>query len=89
MKCVIDGTTIQDRAQLHDLLAKTLCLPEWYGRNLDALHDVLMDCFEDTFVEVIHFSQLHETFGRYADSLKRVLEQCAQENSHITVFFEA
>lgn len=34
-------------AQAHDALARSLAFPDYYGRNLDALHDCLTD-LDDT-----------------------------------------
>ena len=39
----IDLKNITTKEALHDLLAKELSLPEHYGHNLDALHDVLTE----------------------------------------------
>ncbi len=39
----LDTTTVQDAAQLYDQIATAWDLPEWFGRNLDALWDVLGD----------------------------------------------
>ena len=39
----IDLKNITSKEALHELLAKELSLPEHYGRNLDALHDVLTE----------------------------------------------
>lgn len=41
MNLVIDGLKINSEDDLHDLFVKELNLPGWYGRNLDALWDVL------------------------------------------------
>jgi RNAse (barnase) inhibitor barstar len=39
----IDGTRIRSRADFYDEVAAALSFPEWFGRNLDALHDSLSD----------------------------------------------
>ncbi len=39
----IDLTGVERRAQLHDRILDRLPVPEWYGRNLDALYDVLTE----------------------------------------------
>lgn len=41
MQIVLDGSVITGREQLHDAVSQQLALPEWYGRNLDALYDCL------------------------------------------------
>ena len=44
--CILDGNNITNRETLHDTLATSLQLPDWYGRNLDALYDCLLDIRE-------------------------------------------
>lgn len=39
----LDGVGVEDKAALMDALAVTLDLPDHFGRNLDALWDVLRD----------------------------------------------
>jgi len=41
MELIIDGSKIASEEDLHDAISKGLALPNWYGRNLDALWDVL------------------------------------------------
>ena len=36
---ILDGEKITSKEQLHRHLARSLDLPEWYGKNLDALYD--------------------------------------------------
>ena len=37
------ASELTDKEVLHDVLIRELELPEWYGRNLDALHDCLTE----------------------------------------------
>ena len=39
----IDCSQLRDKAAAHDYLARTLALPDYYGRNLDALYDCLTE----------------------------------------------
>ena len=39
----LDGNIISDAAMVHDYLIEMLEFPEYYGKNLDALHDCLTD----------------------------------------------
>jgi len=38
---IIDCAMMTDRSTVHEYLAQVLQLPDYYGRNLDALHDCL------------------------------------------------
>ena len=39
----LDGNILADAAKVHDYLKEMLQFPEYYGKNLDALHDCLTD----------------------------------------------
>lgn len=54
----IDCTEIDSMAALHDVLARELGFPGWYGRNLDALHDCLSAICEETQLTFLNFSAL-------------------------------
>lgn len=69
--CILDGEMIKDKEMLHDILADTLNLPDWYGRNLDALHDCLTDIREETEIRIQNESALADHLGNYASALKK------------------
>lgn len=84
-RCLIDGNEIVSKVQLHETLASKLQFPEWYGGNLDALHDCLTSISEETVITVINFQSLAENLGRYAKLFVRVIEDSAAENSAVTL----
>ena len=67
---------------LHIYLAYKLNLPAYYGKNLDALHDVLGEMSEDAKI-VLMGMPASEEMAAYAPRLERVLSEAAQENAHI------
>lgn len=83
MYALIDGAAIESRGDLHDTLARQLSLPEWYGRNLDALYDCLTDIHEDSELRLIHPEELFAHLGVYADVLQTVLRDACGENPHL------
>ena len=83
MNDLLDGNAILNREMLHDTLASGLCLPSWYGRNLDALYDCLTDVQEETVVVLRDRGVLEEHLGGYGRRLLRLLEDVSQENPHI------
>jgi RNAse (barnase) inhibitor barstar len=43
MNRVVDGRTIRTKAAMLDALAQALDFPDYFGRNLDALNDLVND----------------------------------------------
>ncbi len=44
----VDGVQVESVPELHGALAEALGFPDYYGRNLDALHDCLRDVPAET-----------------------------------------
>lgn len=79
-EAVLDGGRIHSREALHDALAGALPVPEWYGRNLDALMDSLTDLGEEFTLRLTGREALEEALGPYARALFRVLRRAEEEN---------
>ena len=53
MKIVIlDAKKMLEKEKMHEYLAKKFDLPEYYGRNLDALFDCLCEINEPTLIKL-------------------------------------
>ena len=85
---VIDGAMMSDRDAAHDYLAQSLSLPDYYGRNLDALYDLLTEHGEPLRLLVRRREALRESLGEYGDALLRTLQEAAESNSALEVAFE-
>lgn len=88
MLVYIDGAAIESRDDLHDALMRQLRLPEWYGRNLDALYDCLTDMGEDTEVRLLHADELIAHLGVYGSVLQTMLRDACEENPHLSFMVE-
>ena len=74
----LDGAALREREQAIDALGRALSLPEWWGRNLDALHDCLTDLGRPVRLELYGRDELESTaFGR---RLLRVLQDSAAQS---------
>lgn len=75
----LDCAGWQSKEQLHKELKEALRFPDWYGNNLDALHDLLT---EMSGIELVldHTGALKENMGAYGQSLLRVVMDSAREN---------
>lgn len=78
---LLDAETLYTRDQLHDALAKSFAFPTYYGRNLDALYDLLSEC-PDTRLTLRHAEMLVTHLGNYGELVLRVLADAAAENPH-------
>ena len=83
MNVILDGNLILDREMLHDVLAEELHLPEWYGRNLDALYDCLTDVREETMITLRNRDALEEHLGSYGHRRMRLLEDVTLDNPNV------
>ena len=84
---ILDGELLLTREDVHKALREGLAFPEWYGNNLDALHDVLTERTEDMSIKLTNRVLLEEHLGDYAVYLLRVLQDCAEENPHLHIVF--
>lgn len=85
----LDGLELQSMEEVHDLFARALDLPEWYGRNLDALFDCLTDTREPVTVRLLHKDELREHLGRRCSALIRLLHRAAEESPNVTLLEES
>ncbi len=77
LRVTIDGASIPDRRALHEALAPVL--PEWYGRNLDALYDCLTEPGELIQLTIQDLDALEKHLGGYAHAFLRVLKDASEE----------
>ena len=85
-KIIINLNTCQSPSQIHDEFYEKLDLPDYYGRNLDALHDCLGDISEDTVLAVYEPSQPGKIVS-YLNRLHSCLKDSEQENPHLCVVY--
>lgn len=78
---VIDCAGMGDPRQLHSALASALSFPEWYGNNLNALHDCLTDISQPTSLTIKGIGEL----GIFAGGFCRVLEDSQEENPALEI----
>ena len=82
---IIDGAAMTTRDAAHSHLALRLGLPDYYGRNLDALFDCLTDRREAMTVRLLHREALEDRLGRRGAAMVRLLRRAAEENPAVTL----
>ena len=77
----VDLAGVRSAAKMHDAIAAALPLPEHYGRNLDALHDVLTE-----FGPRWHI--VFRNAGAAMSGLRAVCEDAMAETPGLEIEFE-
>ena len=72
---IIDGRRMTSIEATHAYLAKALRLPDYYGHNLDALHDCLTDLPNSVWIILINGDMMDEALGEYAGKLRLVFTE--------------
>ncbi|MBQ3848121.1 MAG: barstar family protein [Clostridia bacterium] len=83
IKIDLKGFTTKQEA--HDIMRKAFKDSEYYGSNLDALHDVLTTVMKDTKVILKNRDKVIPEMQDYTDGIIRVFEDSAKENGHLTL----
>ena len=76
---ILQGEKFTDREAAHSYLASALRLPDYYGRNLDALADCLSERGPHTHIILTGANALREALGDYGEKLIGVFLDCAAE----------
>lgn len=81
-KVLIDTALWQDKKQLHQGMKDALSFPDYYGHNLDALHDMLTE-MDETELTLLNTHSLYIRFGSWAYIFLRVIMESASENKRL------
>ena len=88
MEVTFELSTCFSPDDVHELLAGSLPLPEYYGGNLDALYDVLTELNGTWRLHFTGTKAATAVIGkRFMTSFQRVLMDAAKENGSLTVDF--
>ena len=81
----LDGRCMTDRAAAHAHLQAQLHLPDYYGRNLDALYDLLTEDGTERTITVLYSDVMQQNLGGYAVALLETLYQASETNSALKI----
>lgn len=87
-KIVIDASRFTSKAEMFNCLHEALGYENFYGSNLDALHDRLTMIFEPTEITVKGFSAAILHLGNYANIFWHMLDDCSEENKNLSIVFD-
>ncbi len=77
MKVTLDGLTIRTKEDFYLAFRQQLNLPDYFGDNLDALHDFLEESVELPVITICHYTGLRHALGLdYLNRLFTMLTDC-------------
>lgn len=82
-RVTLDCARLLERQTAHAHLAEALSLPDYYGKNLDALYDCLGDLGPTELT--LKGSWLLRAEGGYAEMILNVILEAAESNPALTV----
>lgn len=85
---VLDGGKMISRRAAHDHLAEQLALPDYYGRNLDALYDLLTEREGPTRILIRGGDTLLSWLGDYGKALIQTMLDADRVNPGLEVLFD-
>ena len=86
MDVLLDGDLMVSREALHDLLAEKLEFPSYYGRNLDALYDLLGENSRLLKITLIHADLMIGHLGNYGYALLKTFTDAANAYPNVIFF---
>ncbi|MGN0157736.1 MAG: barstar family protein [Brotaphodocola sp.] len=86
----LDFKSLETMEQIHDHLERQFGFPNYYGRNLDALYDLLTEITEDTCIRIWLPQKKEEKQDRDCcmDKITGVMQDAEEENSHLRVIID-
>lgn len=83
MRVELDGRELTDRATAHTYLAQQLNFPDYYGRNLDALYDLLTEHSGPLEIVLFHVEDMKKQLGIYGNTLLHTLQEAENDNLNL------
>ncbi len=85
---LLDGSKMCSVKSVYEVFSTELGLSDRFGRNLDALHDVLSVLPEDVGVIAVNVDLLKEAMGRRWASFLRLMRNLEKENERFFFCFD-
>ena len=82
---IIDLREADSRAEIHKRIREALPVPEYYGSNLDALHDVLTSCPDGTVIIFTNVDTVAAEIKGYVEALRWMCSETAEEYPGIEI----
>ena len=83
----IDMTGIDSKAELHDLLRAKLPLPDYCGRSLDSVYDVLTEYGSSWDIIFYNLSKIHGRMSLYTARMRKMCEDAVRQTPGLRIRF--
>ena len=83
----IDLSRVTTTEELHKALQEGFSFPDYYGGNLDALHDCLTDIAEPTDVTFAGYKAAKKALKTDFYRFREVVEDSAFENNNLYIYW--
>ena len=84
----VDAERFVSKRDMHAAFREALGEENYWGSNLDALHDCLTCVFEPTLLRIVHWTAAMQNLGRYTDLLWHVLDDAQREVENLKIVIE-
>ena len=85
---IIDLDGVETEEDVQDRVVDSLPLPDYYGRNLDALYDVLSEQGDEMDITIVNREGADQDIQPYIDDLVEVMEDVSTQVDDFTVRVE-
>lgn len=79
MRIELDCAMMTGRLETHEYLKEKFSFPDWYGKNLDALYDMLTAICDPVTVVLQNGQAVEANLGGYGSALLATLREAAEE----------
>ena len=84
----VDAKNFVSKSDMHSAMKAVLGEENYFGNNLDALHDCLTSICDPTVLNISNWSFAAKGLGGYANILWRVLCDSSEENPALKIIIE-
>ncbi len=82
---VLDGKDMKTRERAYRVIERTLCFPDYFGHNLDALADCLSELPRETAIVFVNTRILSVRLGNYAVKILSCFRKAAGEGDLVLI----
>lgn len=86
---LLDGRKMNNQEMVHEYLQLKLNSPEYTGRNLDALWDILSTYDRNVEIKLIYGDYLIQNLQDYGEKILKIFLEAAKDNPAISVDIES